>query len=159
MQGAEFSNGANNTKFTGSIYENSCKLQKMSGNELVLSGNSVINLATPVLNQMINTDPTSTIAAPGVFTTCFGDITTKQFPSKTRPVPTNTLLNELGPVTVTSGAPGYNNVVTTGLFNVNVKAGAMTMACTTAASITSGAAMTLKAGAVMKLTGSNIYLN
>jgi len=159
LQGAEFSNGANNTKFTGSIYENSCKLQKMSGNELVLSGNSVINLATPVLNQMINTDPTSTIAAPGVFTTCFGDITTKQFPSKTRPVPTNTLLNELGPVTVTSGAPGYNNVVTTGIFNVNVKAGAMTMACTTAASITSGAAMTLKAGAVMKLTGSNIYLN
>jgi len=159
LQAAEFSNGANNTKFTGSLYENSCKLQKMSGNELVLSGNSVINLATPVFNKMINTDPTSLIPAPGVFTTCFGDIITKQFPSKTRPVPSNVLLNELGPVSVTSGATGYNNNVVTGLFNVNVAAGAITMNCSAAATVTAGAAMTLTAGAVMKLTATTIFLN
>ena len=60
---------------------------------------------------------------------------------------------------MTSGGTGYNNNVLTGAYNVNVAAGVIAMNCSTAASIIAGGAMTLTAGAVMKLTATSIFLN
>tara|TARA_S200000501_G_scaffold12321_1_gene10881 strand:+ start:4 stop:2538 length:2535 start_codon:yes stop_codon:yes gene_type:complete len=161
IQASEFSLGAPNTKFTGSTFENSYKLQKMAGNELVLSGNSVINCLTPVLNQLINTEATSLVPAPGIYTTCHGNITTVQNPSKTIPFPFNKLLNPIGPVSVTCGLTGYNQQVLEGAHNVNVVKGIINMTAVAGAvtiTATKGA-MALTSGAVMKLTAKTIFLN
>ena len=74
-------------------------------------------------------------------------------------IPRYIVANPAGPISVTSGATGYNNNVVTGLFNVNVAAGAIAMNSSTATSIVAGAAMNLTAGAVMKLTAASIFLN
>ncbi|BCV00693.1 MAG: hypothetical protein CM15mV36_1830 [Caudoviricetes sp.] len=161
LQAAEFGFGAPNMKFTGSTFENSYKVQKMTGNEIIATGNSVINILTPVLNQMINTEATSMVAAPGIYTLCHGNITTTQNPSKTIPYPYNKLLNPTGPVSMTCGLTGYNQQVLEGAHNVNVVKGVINMtALKGAVSVTATkGAMSLTAGGVMKLTAKTIFLN
>ena len=71
-------------------------------------------------------------------------------------IPRYIVANPLDPISVASGATGYNNNVVTGLFNVNVAAGAIAMNSATAALLQQVLQMNLTAGAVMKLTAASI---
>jgi hypothetical protein len=74
-------------------------------------------------------------------------------------IPRYTVVNPIGPISLTCGATGYNCNVTTGAFNVNVVAGLINMNASAACSLNAGAAMTLAAGAVVTITGASIFLN
>ena len=162
LQGAECNIGSTSTKITGSIFENSASQQTCSAAEMILSADNSITLATTTLFETINFPPSPIPKVKaGIIRKIGGSCETVMTPagSAADAIPRYIVANPLGPVSVTSGATGYNNNVVTGLYNVNVAAGAIAMNSATAASVTAGAAMTLTAGAVMKLTAASIFLN
>tara|TARA_A200000159_G_scaffold157368_1_gene173399 strand:+ start:1094 stop:3646 length:2553 start_codon:yes stop_codon:yes gene_type:complete len=162
LQGAEANIASTSTKITGSIFENTCSQQTRSGAEMIFTADNSITLATTTLFETINFPPSPIpkIKA-GIIRKIGGSCETVMTPagSAADAIPRYIVANPAGPVSVTSGATGYNNNVLTGLYNVNVAAGAISMNSSTAASIVAGAAMNLTAGAVMKLTAASIFLN
>ena len=162
LQGAECNLASTSTKITGSIFENSSSQQTCSAAEMILSADNAITIATTTLFETINFPPSPIpkIKA-GIIRKIGGSCETVMTPagSASDAIPRYIVANPAGPISVTSGATGYNNNVVTGLFNVNVAAGAISMNSSTATSITAGAAMNLTAGAVMKLTAASIFLN
>ncbi len=162
LQGAECNLASTSTKITGSIFENSSSQQTCSAAEMILSADNAITIATTTLFETINFPPSPIpkIKA-GIIRKIGGSCETVMTPagSASDAIPRYIVANPAGPISVTSGATGYNNNVLTGLFNVNVAAGAISMNSSTATSITAGAAMNLTAGAVMKLTAASIFLN
>ena len=162
LQGAECNLASTSTKITGSIFENSSSQQTCSAAEMILSADNAITIATTTLFETINFPPSPIpkIKA-GIIRKIGGSCETVMTPagSASDAIPRYIVANPAGPISVTSGATGYNNNVVTGLFNVNVAAGAITMNSSTATSIIAGGAMNLTAGAVMKLTAASIFLN
>ena len=162
LQGAEANIASTSTKITGSIFENSSTQQTCSAGEMILSADNSITIATTTLFETINFPPSPIpkIKA-GIIRKIGGSCETVMTPagSAADAIPRYIVANPAGPISVTSGATGYNNNVLTGLFNVNVAAGAITMNSSTATSIIAGGAMNLTAGAVMKLTAASIFLN
>ena len=162
LQGAECNLASTSTKITGSIFENSASQQTCSAAEMILSADNAITIATTTLFETINFPPSPIPKLKaGIIRKIGGSCETVMTPagSASDAIPRYIVANPLGPISVTSGATGYNNNVTTGLFNVNVAAGAIAMNSSAAASIVAGAAMNLTAGAVMKLTAASIFLN
>ena len=162
LQGAECNIGTTASKITGSIFENSSTQQTMSGGEIIMSADNSITLATTTLFETINFPPSPIPKVKaGIIRKIGGSCETVMTPagSAADAIPRYIVANPAGPISVTSGATGYNNNVVTGLFNVNVAAGAISMNSSTATSIVAGAAMNLTAGAVMKLTAASIFLN
>ena len=162
LQGAECNIGTTASKITGSIFENSSTQQTMSGGEIIMSADNSITLATTTLFETINFPPSPIPKVKaGIIRKIGGSCETVMTPagSAADAIPRYIVANPAGPISVTSGATGYNNNVVTGLFNVNVAAGAIAMNSSTATSIVAGAAMNLTAGAVMKLTAASIFLN
>ncbi len=162
LQGAEANIASTSTKITGSIFENTCSQQTRSGAEMIFTADNSITIATTTLFETINFPPSPIpkIKA-GIIRKIGGSCETVMTPagSAADAIPRYVVANPAGPISVTSGATGYNNNVVTGLFNVNVAAGAIAMNSSTATSIVAGAAMNLTAGAVMKLTAASIFLN
>ena len=162
LQGAEANIASTSTKITGSIFENSSTQQTCSAGEMILSADNSITIATTTLFETINFPPSPIpkIKA-GIIRKIGGSCETVMTPagSAADAIPRYIVANPAGPISVTSGATGYNNNVLTGLYNVNVAAGAITMNSSTATSIIAGGAMNLTASAVMKLTAASIFLN
>ena len=67
--------------------------------------------------------------------------------------------NPVGPISMTCGATGYNCNVVTGLYNVNVMAGAITMDAKMAASLTCGLGLLLEAKGVVTILGKTVFIN
>ena len=162
LQGSEFNIGTTASKITGSIFENSSTQQTCSAAEMILSADNAITISTTTLFETINFPPSPIPKVKaGIIRKIGGSCETVMTPagSAADAIPRYIVANPAGPISVTSGATGYNNNVVTGLYNVNVAAGAISMNSSTATSIVAGAAMNLTAGAVMKLTAASIFLN
>ena len=74
-------------------------------------------------------------------------------------IPRYVIANPLGPYSLTCGTTGYNCNVVTGLYNVNVLLGAMTMDAKLACTITCGLAMLLEAKGVVTILGKTVFIN
>jgi len=77
LQSTETNLAAISTKITGTIFENNCHQQTMSGIELLFSADSSIEQVTPHLLQLINTEPVTTSKkVTGIRTVVTGGIET-----------------------------------------------------------------------------------
>ena len=74
-------------------------------------------------------------------------------------IPRYTIVNPAGPYSGTFGATGYNCNVTTGMFNVNVGAGAIVLNAALAATVKCGLGMVLSAKGIVLIDGKSIFLN
>ena len=161
IQGTEFNIGSNSTKITSSTFESSGGQASISAGEVIISGDNSIELVTPHLVEMIN-QPAAVIpkALTGIRRFVGGSVETVMTPGLSADaVPRYTIANPLGPYSLTCGTTGYNCNVLTGLFNVNVAAGAVVMAAGTGVSINAGAGMLLNATATVLIMGKTIFLN
>jgi hypothetical protein len=161
IQGTEFNIGSNSTKITSSIFESSGGQASISAGEVIISGDNSIELVTPHLVEMINT-PASVIpkALTGIRRFVSGSVETVMTPGLSADIiPRYTIANPLGPYSLTCGTTGYNCNVVTGLFNVNVVAGAVMMNAGTGVSINAGAGVLINAGATVLIMGATIFLN
>tara|TARA_B100000965_G_scaffold40355_1_gene29680 strand:+ start:10976 stop:13531 length:2556 start_codon:yes stop_codon:yes gene_type:complete len=147
---------------TGGEWNNEVKSQIYGTGEFTVAAENAVNIITPTIDGMINSPmPTTPKVKTGLIFAVGGSVDIIQTPagSATDAIPRFLVGNPAGPISLTSGGTGYNNNVLTGAYNVNVAAGVIAMNCSTAASIIAGGAMTLTAGAVMKLTATSIFLN
>ena len=161
LQGAEANLASTSTKITGTMFENSSSQQSCSAAEMILSGDNSIELVTPHLVEMINTPPSPIPKAlTGIRRFVGGSVETVMTPGlSSDAIPRYTIANPLGPYSLTCGATGYNCNVTTGLYNVNVAAGAIFMQASLATTILAGAGMVLEAKGVVLILGKSIFLN
>ena len=160
LQGSEANLASVSTKITGSMFENSSSNQSYSGAEIIMAGSNSIELNTPHLYEFINVPSVLPVITTGITRLVGGSVDTIMTPGlSTDAIPRYTVVNPVGPISLTCGATGYNCNVTTGAFNVNVVAGLINMNASAACSLNAGAAMTLAAGAVVTVTGASIFLN
>ena len=165
MQSAEMDIHANKHQVSGASMDNSCSKQTYAAGELILAGDSTINMSTTHLTQLINTPPNPLAAKVGITTVCAGSIITTQIPGALNgvdTVPTNSIIIAAGTITRQCGAGGYNlNVgagayvcnVATGAWSTTVAAGAVTLTATAGAMAISAVA------GIMQLTAATIKLN
>ena len=160
FQGAECNLASISNKITGSVFENSSSNQSYSGAEVMIAGSNSIELSTPHLYEFINVPSVLPVLTTGITRLVGGSCETIMTPGlSTDAIPRYTVVNPVGPISMTCGATGYNCNVTTGAFNVNVAAGLINMNASAAATLAAGAALTLKAGGVVTVTGTSIFLN
>ena len=161
LQGAEANFASTSTKITGSMYENSCSQQSRSAAEQIFSGDNSIEIVTPHLVEMINTPPSVTPKAlTGIRRFVGGSVETVMTPGASADaIPRYTIVNPSGPYSMTCGATGSNVNVTTGLYNVNVAAGAIFMQASTATTMLSGTSVLIEATASVLILGKSIFLN
>ena len=161
LQGAEANLASTSTKITGSMFENSTSQQTISGAEVIITGDNSVEIVTPHLVEMINTPPSPLPKAlTGIRRFVGGSVETVMTPGLSSDVvPRYTIANPLGPYSLTCGATGYNCNVTTGLYNVNVAAGAIFMQASLATTILAGTGMVLEAKAAVLILGKSIFLN
>ena len=161
LQGAEANLASTSTKITGSMFENSSSQQSCSAAEMILSADNSIELVTAHLVEMINTPPSPIPKAlTGIRRTVGGSVETVMTPGLSADaIPRYTIVNPLGPYSLTCGATGYNCNVSTGLYNVNVGAGAIVMNSALSCSITSGTGMLLESLTSVLILGATIHLN
>jgi hypothetical protein len=161
VQGAEFNVGSLSTKITSSTFEASGGQGSISYGELILSGDNSVEIVTPHLVEMINSPPSPLpLALTGIRRTVGGSVETVMTPGLSADaIPRYTIVNPLGPYSLTCGTTGYNCNVKEGLFNVNVGAGAVMINAATAASIICGTGMLLEAGAACLIMGETVFIN
>ena len=160
LQGAEANLASVSTKITGSMFENSSSNQSYSGAEVIIAGSNSIELNTPHLYEFINVPSVLPVITTGITRLVGGSVDTIMTPGlSTDAIPRYTVVNPIGPISLTCGATGYNCNVTTGAFNVNVAAGLINMNASAACTLNAGAAMTLAAIGVVTVTGASIFLN
>ena len=162
LQGAEANIASTSTKVTGSMFENSASQQSRSAAEQIFSGDNSIEIVTPHLVEMINSPPSPLPKAmTGIRRFVGGSVETVMTPSVSGAdaIPRYTIVNPVGPYSLTCGATGYNCNVTTGAFNVNVGAGLIAMNAGLACSIKAGLGMVLSAELAVAITGASIFLN
>ncbi|WLW36856.1 baseplate hub subunit tail lysozyme [Synechococcus phage S-8S29] len=160
VQGAECNLASISTKVTGSLFENSSSQQSYSGAEIIMSGDNSIEINTPHLYEFINMPITGPVITAGITRLVGGSVDTIQTPGLGSDViPRHTIVNPLGPISMTCGATGFNCNVTTGAFNVNVVAGLINMNASLACTLNAGGAMTLSAIGVVSVNGLSIFLN
>ena len=161
LQGAEANIASTSTKITGSMYENSASQQSRSAAEQIFSGDNSIEIVTPHLVEMINTPPSPIPKAlTGIRRFVGGSVETVMTPGLSADaIPRYTIVNPLGPYSLTCGATGYNCNVATGMFNVNVGAGAIVLNAALAATVKCGLGMVLSAEGIVIIDGKSIFLN
>ncbi len=163
LQGSEFNVGSVSSKFTSSIFEASSASINISAGETIISGDNSIEIVTPHLIEMINFPPSKlSLGVSGIRRFVGGSVETVMKPASigADTIPRYTIVNPLGPYSLTCGATGYNCNVTTGAYNVNVAAGLIFMQASAAVTLTAGGAMLLTAPAgVITILGVSIYLN
>ena len=161
LQGAEANIASTSTKITGSMYENSASQQSRSAAEQIFSGDNSIEIVTPHLVEMINTPPSPIPKAlTGIRRFVGGSVETVMTPGLSADaIPRYTIVNPLGPYSLTCGATGYNCNVATGMFNVNVGAGAVVLNAALAATVKCGLGMVLSAEGIVIIDGKSIFLN
>ena len=161
VQGAEFNVGSVSSKFTSSVFESSGGQAAISAGEVIISGDNSIDLVTPSLVEMINSPPSPIPKAiTGIRRMVGGSVETIMVPGASADaVPRYIVGNPVGPISLTCGATGYNCNVTTGMYNVNVLAGAMIMNASLACTITCGTGMLLEAKAAVLILGKTVFIN
>ena len=161
VQGAEFNVGSVSSKFTSSVFESSGGQAAISAGEVIISGDNSIDLITPSLVEMINSPPSPIPKAiTGIRRMVGGSVETIMVPGASADaVPRYIVGNPVGPISLTCGATGYNCNVTTGMYNVNVLAGAMIMNASLACTITCGTGMLLEAKAAVLILGKTVFIN
>lgn len=162
VQGAEFNVGSISTKITSSTFEASGGNGSISYGETIISGDNSIELVTPHLVEMINTPPSPlNVGLTGIRRFVGGSVETIMTPASlgADTIPRYTIVNPLGPYSLTCGATGYNCNVTTGLYNVNVAAGAISMNASLACTIVCGTGMVIESGLAMLLLGRTVFIN
>ena len=122
LQGAEFNVGTVKTMFTSSDFQIQGKGNVILGSaETIIAADNSITLSTTSLLENINFPPSPIPKAKsGILRNVGGSCETIMTPgASSDAIPRYTVANPSGPVTVTSGATGYANTVTTGgmLFN------------------------------------------
>ena len=162
VQGAECNLASLSTKIESKgTFDCKAGSVAISGGETIISGDNSVEIVTPHLVEMINTPPSPIPKAlTGIRRMVGGSVETVMTPgASSDAIPRYTIANPLGPYSLTCGATGYNCNVTTGLYNVNVAAGAMVMNASLAATITCGTGMVLEAKAAVMILGRSIFLN
>jgi len=160
LQGAEANFASLSTKITGSMFENSASNQSYSGAEIIIAGSNSVEISTPHLYEFINVPSILPVITTGITRLVGGSVDTIMTPGlSTDAIPRYTVVNPVGPISLTCGATGYNCNVTTGAFNVNVVAGLINMNASAAATFNAGAAITISAIGVVTVTGLSIFLN
>ena len=161
VQGAEFNVGSVSSKFTSSVFESSGGQAAISAGEVIISGDNSIDLITPSLVEMINSPPSPIPKAiTGIRRMVGGSVETIMVPGASADaIPRYIVGNPVGPISLTCGATGYNCNVTTGMYNVNVLAGAMIMNASLACTITCGTGMLLEAKAAVLILGKTVFIN
>jgi len=161
VQGAEFNVGSVSTKFTSSVFESSGGQLALSAGEVIVSGDNSIDMITPSLVNMVNV-PVSKIpkVMTGIRNLVGGSVENIMIPgSGTDIIPRYIISNPSGPYSLTCGTTGYNCNVLTGLYNVNVLAGAIMMDAKLACTITCRTGMLLEAGAAVLILGKTVFIN
>jgi len=160
IQGSELDLASLSTKVSGSIMEVSSTQQSYAGGEILISGDNSIDMFTTSLYQVINFPQTGPAALAGIRTICAGSIETVMKPggSAADAIPRWIVANPAGPISMTSGATGYNNNVIGGAYNVNA-AGVVSINAGGVASLIAGGAMNLTAGAALNAKAATIFLN
>ena len=161
VQGAEFNVGSVSSKFTSSVFESSGGQAAISAGEVIISGDNSIDLITPSLVEMINSPPSPIPKAiTGIRRMVGGSVETIMVPGMSADsIPRYIVGNPVGPISLTCGATGYNCNVVTGMYNVNVLAGAMIMNASLACTITCGTGMLLEAKAAVLILGKTVFIN
>ena len=161
LQGAEANIASTSTKITGSMYENSSSQQSRSAAEQIFSGDNSIEIITPHLVEMINTPPSPIPKAlTGIRRFVGGSVETVMTPGASADaIPRYTIVNPLGPYSLTCGTTGYICNVTTGMYNVKALTGAIVMDAALAATIKCGLGMVLSAKGIVIIDGKSIFLN
>ena len=130
----------------------------IAAGELLLTGQSVIDVHTPLLNELLNAPPSKIGLKSGKMTTCFGSIETHMFPggSAADAIPryivdnvSGSMFWAYGPSCTYVGA-GLWKTVTGGA--ANITAGGV-------GGFKAGGVLTLTAGGNVKVTGATILLN
>ena len=165
LQASEINLAGLSTKITGSIFENSSSQQTMAGAEIIIAAENYVTISATTLFETINFPPSPIPKVKaGILRKVGGSCETIMTPTSAASdvVPRYTVMNPSGPVTVTSGATGYTNTVTTGSMLFTNALGPITTLATVGPITT-----TAKAGAISILApaqpvtvkGLSIFLN
>jgi len=143
----------------GSVSVNATGLS-LKGNEIELQASNTITEKSAAHHIMANAPvPLSAAVSPGVFLTSGGPIMMSTIPALTNPLP-QIQMNATGEIMGNAGAKGILFNTAVGNISLTAVAGAISINATAGAiSAIAGAAMTLKAAAVMDLKAASILLN
>ena len=132
----------------------------VKGNEIELQASNTITEKSAAHHIMANAPvPLSAAVSPGVFLTSGGPIMMSTIPALTNPLP-QIQMNATGEIMGNAGAKGILFNTAVGNISLTAVAGAISINATAGAiSAIAGAAMTLKAAAVMDLKAATILLN
>ena len=136
------------------------KFKVIKGNEIELQASNTITEKSAAHHIMANAPvPLSAAVSPGVFLTSGGPIMMSTIPALTNPLP-QIQMNATGEIMGNAGAKGILFNTAVGNISLTAVAGAISINATAGAiSAIAGAAMTLKAAAVMDLKAATILLN
>jgi hypothetical protein len=130
-------------------------------NDLKLCAGNAIYVETPSLVRTINFPPVFPRAKAGIFTLMHGSYDMIMNPALgADAIPRYTVTNTLGPIKMTSGAPGVFITAGAGAMVLSCVAGALSINATSGPmAIFSGSTMNLTASGIMALTAATIKLN